>query len=238
MYAVELVGARVVVVQNAEDISNQRHDIFSICDDRGTDKRYYLYPILRRFSSKHGNVMLNIEQTDAAWSIDSLYKDTSDVAFLMVHETENLDPDLLSWKTIYSTCWCAYIHKNNHLYSRDHITLKDLDNEPIVMLSSVASRHYSICVDEMFAREGIEPKIISRVSNNASLSFAMHQGNGIILANELLAVPDHQETKLFHLPGTTDGLCIVWKKHSQNPCVSEFVQISEDFFKNDYVFSY
>lgn len=221
-------------IRHAQEINEHQESTLKISDDRGTEKNLYLYPILDRFSLEYPDVPCNIEQTDAAWSINSIYRNTIDLAFIMAHETANLDSSLLQWKIIYNTTWGVYINKSNPLFYRDSVTIDDIHNEPVVMLSTVASNSYSANIFNLYHKHGYQPNVTSYVSNNASLAFALHQGNGLIFANEFLSVPNHMNTKFFPLADTHDGLALVWHKDPRNPMTLPFVALAEKYFAKEY----
>lgn len=221
-------------IRNAQDIHDHQENTITICDDRGADKARYLFPIMDWFSQLYPDVTLNIEQTDAAWAINSIYRGAVDLAFIMAHETSGLDHSLLDWRIVYDTVWGAYIHKSNPLFHRASLTIEDLKDEPLILLSTVASSSYSSTVISLFQQHGIQPKIHSYVSNNASLSFAMHQGNGVVMANEFLMAPDQDNTKFFPLKGTSDGIALIWRKNPGNALTLPFVDLAEKFFSKVY----
>ena len=221
-------------IHNAQDIHDRRENTLTICDDRGTDNSKYLFPILDHFSRLYPDITIDIEQTDASWAVNGIYQCSVDLAFIMAHEISNLDSSLLEWRIIHSIPWGAYIHRSSPLFGQNSITIESLKDEPIILLSSVASSSYSTTVISLFQAHGIQPKVRSYVSNNTSLSFAMHQGNGVVLANEFLGVPDQTDIKYFPLEGTADGIALVWRKQFANPLTLPFVDLAEEFFRKEY----
>ncbi len=218
-------------IKQIQEIDELQSEL-NICDDRGTDKTLYLYPILNLFNSEHPNVNVNIELNDSTWIFDNVYRGTIDLGFAMLDSLDYYKNFNLQSKVLYRSTWGVFIHKSNPLFYKDKITFEDLADEPITSLSHSASVFYSSTITSMFQKRGLTPFFQSYVSNNASLIYSMYQGKNIVIANEFLFTPDNKEIKYFPLEGTEDGLVLVWKKDTEQ--IRSFVDSAEKFFKDMY----
>lgn len=71
----------------------------------------------------------------------------------------------------------------NPLSKKDHVTIPDLKNEPIVALSSKESSSGVNKMRDYFIRYGIEPNIVKHASNLQSLTIALKSGVGCTICH-------------------------------------------------------
>jgi DNA-binding transcriptional LysR family regulator len=220
-------------VIRAQAVQAGKHNLITIADDRGTDKNKYLFPILSRYISLHPELELNIEQTDAASAIAGVYNGSIDAAFTMLHETAGMDSSVVDWKLIKPCPHMAYVHRLSPLFKRESISVQDLKNQPIVLLSAASHNYYTTAITNYLLQNNVEPTVGTYVSNNSSLLFSLRQGKGIVITNELMAVSDAENIKAFPLEGSAGGLVIFWRKNEKRKRVLSFVKTAEAFFETN-----
>ncbi len=137
--------------------------------------------VLSEFSKTYPEIRIHLDVRTTQATIDSIIARQADFGLLTLpvsHQTLSVQP-LMRMK---SAC---VLPKGHRLADKTEITPKDLENEPLVLLTR--RQPSRLLIDEAFRREGVKPFVRIETANVHAACQCTQEGLGITIANALMA---------------------------------------------------
>lgn len=143
-----------------EKLQSARHDgtgtTLKVCCD-GISPSLILAKTISQHPSLLSNLKINILRMNFEQTIGPLMKDDLDFCISSLSET----PGNIIYKEFFKSEFMMMINKKNPLYSKEKITLKDLQKVPLILPSAGTSfREY---FDDFFQSKGINPTVVAEL---------------------------------------------------------------------------
>lgn len=167
-----------------------------------------LSELVETFHLKYPNIDINLESYGFKTLREKLYSNELDVIFIPFFELVNYTD--VEWLHFQKIDLGIAISVNNPLSQKENLTVKDLIDEPFVLITPTESavgveKTKSYCLSN-----GFDPKIVKYVSNLNSLTLALKNGIGVSICHNKIS---DKKIRIFDLeiqPNDSDIIAI-WK---------------------------
>lgn len=164
------------------------------------------------FQAKYTNVDLNLESYGFKSLRDKLDAKDLDLIFIPNFELTNFKE--VEWINFQRVDLGIAIAANNPLSQRKTLTLKDLEEEPFVVISPTETAVGVEKIKNLCNSYGFEPKIAKYVSNLNSLTLALKNGVGVTICHNKITDKKIKIYDLEQQPRDCDIIAI-WKKRNK-----------------------
>lgn len=138
---------------------------------------HWLPQVIRSFWQKHPNIQIVLNQGDYTTIPEMVRTGVVDFGFVSPHAVKGMEATVVK-----SGRFCAILPKSHPLTEKESVSLKDLANEPLLLLEEGA---YSEPL-EAFRSAGITPNIRLRVHDDYSILSMVELGLGVSVLTELV----------------------------------------------------
>lgn len=138
---------------------------------------HWLPQVIRSFWQKHPNIQIVLNQGDYTTIAEMVRTGVVDFGFVSPHAVKGMEATVVK-----SGRFCAVLPKSHPLTAKESVSLKDLANEPLLLLEEGA---YSEPL-EAFHSAGITPNIRLRVHDDYSILSMVELGLGVSVLTELV----------------------------------------------------
>lgn len=179
-----------------------------------------LSDLVEPFHLKYPNIDLNLESYGFKELRDKLNLNELDMVFVPQFELPNYkDVKLLHFQEIGLG---IAVPVSNPLSRKDKITVKDLANEPFVVINPRESALGIEKIKALCHSNGFEPKIVKYVSNLNSLTLALKNGLGVSICHNKLSDKKIRVYDLDNQPMDSD-IFAVWKAEKNSMELDLFI---------------
>ena len=184
---------------------------------------FLLPPAVKRFRKEYPRIQLHLTEDRTERLLAGLLAGELDlgVMALPIHD-DRLHVEKLQTETL-----LLALPANHRLKSRKEVRLADMVNEPFILLDDVhcfGDQVLSLC-----RRGGLEPQVVCRGEQIATLLAMVAAGQGITIVPEMAATGDTSTKRIYRpmkRPAPSRTLCAVWhKQRYRPPSLRSFVDV-------------
>jgi DNA-binding transcriptional LysR family regulator len=111
---------------------------------------------------------------------------------------------------------------NHPLANEKSLKLKDVKDEPFVMISRDESPKGFDGIISLCKKHGFRPNIVKQLPNVESLMLCVEMGLGITLLDSNIRLHDNDNFRVFKVEGDYIDVIMAWKKENMNPSIPLF----------------
>jgi LysR family hydrogen peroxide-inducible transcriptional activator len=167
-----------------------------------------------RFSRGHAGVELQLVEDRTERLLDGLLTGELDLGVMALP----IRDDRLHVESLYTEPLVMALPAKHRLASKSELKLVDVMNEPFILLDEMhcfGDQVLSLC-----RRGGLEPKVVCRGEQIATLLAMVAAGQGLSVVPEMAATGDTSAKRVYRplgKPTPTRTLCAVWHKQRYRP---------------------
>lgn len=195
----------------------------------GNFEQQYFPDMIKSFITRH-HVKVDTKQSTFQEGVDWLLANKVDLAFGLMNEFI-CHPELKSYQVLASHI--CFVCSNEHPLSQyETVSIKELVDEPIVVLSSKMGKHYYDDFMKAFRKDGFLPNIVKEVDNMADFILPIRLGEASgFSAREVLE--SYSGISMLNLKDTSHHALygIAYQKDTPNPYIKLFAKELIDYFK-------
>ena len=216
---------------DAYNIYVKKQNSLTIMDDVEMDKTLYLFPIINEFQAANNDTIVNIEQLENRDGFNHVLSGIANIGFAVKGFANDLTDLGISYKMLIEVPTVVDVPPTfPDIYKKKHLTVRDLDGMPILLISPSYTANYNKDVLEFFREAGVEPRIHSYASSRSALFFKRNFVDALVVANPFYNMPTHRAVRRIPCEGKNSGLLIYWDKNSGNQKTKVFVDIACEYF--------
>lgn len=139
-------------------------------------ERNFIPIVINRFKKQY-QVSFDVKVVTLQDCIKQLKDGSIDVGFGLVNDFRYVSN--LNYYNIFSSHVCVVTSLNHHLSQNKLVSINDIKDEPIVVLSKKVGSHFYEDFMNAFELDGIRPNIVKEVDNQNDFILAIQLGEGI-----------------------------------------------------------
>ena len=152
---------------------------------------HFLPTLLGQFHREHPHIRFILNQHNSAYLAKQLADGATDLCFCSTIMTT----DRVVWNHLWSEELFLAVPKSHPLAERESLTLKDIENEPLIAMKP--SHSLRLLSDQLFETAGSHPQIIFEGNDINTLAGLVSAGLGVSLIPQLL---DTTELNIVFIP--------------------------------------
>lgn len=231
-YAIEIVDT----LKKAKTVIKQMHNGGQGRITIGCDITSVAFPTkcIEKFYSKYPDVVVDLKQFDSSEKNQTITDGEFDFCFMprdMVPESSDIEMILT-----HSEPLVALTSQNRFKNKRQSITLKELSNENLLLLSESVSPIIYMEIMDLFRTFHISPDSDCLYDNIISLYIAATSGMGVsIIPQSIAECVSDSLCRILQIEDADTGIPYVmaWKKNNANPSAKLFADIAGEFAKGE-----
>lgn len=188
--------------------------------------QYHIIDVLFAFQQEYKNYSLNLIEGDPIQLTDMVRDGRLELAFIRTSE----EPDHHLVRIEYAHDTLAAVMPSGHpLAKREHLHLKELANETLLLLSSDTFM-YQLCV-RACQSAGFDPNIGYTGRRSENILAMVEKGAGIaLLTQNPIQRPSNSGISIVEiLPQISTSICLIYKKDRKlSPAARQFVSLLKD----------
>ena len=162
--------------------------------------------------------------------IEKLNNREIDIAFGLSNNFKNY-PDLI-YRTIYHSHICVVTSLEHPLSHKEYVTIKDIKNEPLIVLSKKQGKEYYHDYMEAFRLDGMIPYIKKEVDDLNEYVMAISLGEGIGLsATEVISENDQVAVIPLKESHHHADYAVGYRQDNEKKATQQFMKYVEDYFR-------
>lgn len=217
------------LVEEYQVALNQIHNTI-VVGITGPFEKKHIPQIMKKFKSKH-NVEFDVRVLSFQECVQGLKNRELDVGFGLINDFEH-EKELKSFRILKSHV-CIVTALDHHLSQKEFVTIQDIQNEPIVVLSKKIGTYYYDDFMRAFELDGVKPQIIKEVDNLNEYIVAIQLGEGIGLsAKEVISDNDEVATVLLKNTHHCAYYAVGYHQDNLRKDVLEFVRDINNYFED------
>ena len=175
---------------------------------------YVLPGAVSRFARAHAGVQLQLVEDRTERLLDAILSGELDLGVMALP----IRDDRLHVESLYSEPLVMALPAKHRLATKTDVKLADVMNEPFILLDEMhcfGDQVLSLC-----RRGGLEPKVVCRGEQIATLLAMVAAGQGLSVVPEMAATGDANPKRVYRplgKPNPTRTLCAVWHKQRYRP---------------------
>ena len=227
--AVEILDKIERMVNKIEDISSSNKKTLRL-GYLGPAEFKFLPELLQNFNEKYTDINLISKQYYQGPLINSLINGHLDIIFSLSMVIDKY-PNLI-FNRIYSDSFVIYCHKNHRLSSEKFVSLSELKNENLIILSEESASFAYNSIIQLCNESGINRNTINETDNFEHILMMVKSNKGMsILPNSIFNYFNH-DNQIITLPIKRDSvksdvlnfeIGIAWEKKNENPAIELLV---------------
>lgn len=178
----------------------------------------YLLEFIKAYRKKNSQVQICVEADTAVNLRTKLEKGELDIIFTVRYEVENGSWDNFSTAFMKECPLMLCMLPQNPLAKKDMVTISDLKQCNLTVLSSLCLPTYNNMLQQMCAESGFKPNIIYSTADEYSMIYHLVQVNDAFIFDEYHRDFNTPGTVSVPIEGTKSGVAAVWNsgnaKHS------------------------
>jgi LysR family hydrogen peroxide-inducible transcriptional activator len=226
------LGRKVVLTEAGQDLLGRAQAILAAVDEAERSVRdsaeggrlrvgaiptvapYVLPRAVVHFAKAHPGVQVNLHEDRTERLLAGLLAGELDAGIMALP----IRDDRLHVEKLYSEPLVMAIPARHRLAAKNEVKLADVMNEPFILLDDMhcfGDQVLSLC-----RRGGLEPKVVCRGEQIATLLAMVGAGQGVSIVPEMAAVGEtsaHRVYRPLGKPVPTRTLCAVWHKQRYRP---------------------
>lgn len=195
----------------------------------GMFEKKHIPVIIKKYKEKY-NININIKVYDLKTIMNHLVDKQIDIAFGLSNNFRN--HDCLEYYDIYKSHVCVVTSLDHPLTNNKSISVQDIKNEPLIVLSKELGEEYYHDYMEAFKLDGIVPHIVKEVDNQNEFIMAISLGEGIGLSATEVIDDDHVKTILLKNTHHHADYAVGYHKDNDKVIVLDFINEVRTYFKN------
>ena len=216
-------------VKNARAYQDSMYSRISLGFVDSSDKVDVLIAdVIRGFTKDHPDIKIDVEKHDMHRSAELLNASMLDIIITDKIEVPYLDEHNLKWEKVLDTHVAVYVPKQNPLFEKTEITVKDIKDQPFMMLDPIMHPTYHDWMVKTCRKYGFLPTVAETHRTVRSMKFALHLSSSIFIGDSINADWKSDTLKQFILPEKSFTL-IAWK----NELIPELLEF-KDYLKAGY----
>ncbi|WP_275298505.1 LysR family transcriptional regulator [Clostridium sp. YIM B02555] len=210
-------------VSDAKLLSHTSTGTLNIGSTETFDCEESILELVETFRKAYPNININLELYGFKELREKLNSKALDIVFVPYFE-------LAAYKDITSIHFkevelAIAISTSNPLSKLDNLTIKDLVDEPFVVISSDESSNGIERIKEACKLNGFSPNIVKYTKNMNSLILAVKNGDGVTFCNNKIPVDKKIRLYNYSNPSRDSDIFAVWKSNN--------LKIELNFFKDE-----
>lgn len=196
----------------------------------GPFEKKHLPLIIKEFKKTH-DISIDIRVLNFQECIYNLKNREIDIGFGLVNDFEHIQ-EFISYN-IYKSHVCIVTPLDHPLSQQRVVSIDDIKDEPIIILSKKLGTHYYEDYMKAFELDGIVPHIIKEVDNLNEFLLAIELGEGIGLsAIEVINENDQVSTTLLKNTHHQAYYAVGFHRDNQKLIVNQFIEAVIQYFKD------
>ncbi len=185
----------------------------------------YLLDYLSRFYAAHPSCEVEIESIPTDQLRKRLLEGAFDVAFTVRYEAEyGTWPDC-GIQIIHECPHTVCMLPTNPLADREELSIHDLAEMNLVVISDLYLPTYNHMLHDLFARAEKQPRIVFQTANANSQVYRLHHDTDVFICDQFHR--DYGLASLVYRPiaETRSGVAMIWNKALQRPELQDFLAL-------------
>lgn len=217
-------------IYNAKLLRNNAFGELSIgCSDT-FDYRDVLPDVVKEYRTSYPQININVESHSFKTLREFLNSDKLDIILTPYFELDGLSG--VSWMKLKDIPLSIIIPNSNPLSQKETVTVRDLKEEPFILISPKDSQSGTERTQALCRRCGFHLKNAHYVPNVCSMELAVQNGLGVAICNSMHFKNDTDMCKIYPLGIAQDDsyLVAVWKKNKQSIALDLFCNLLHSHF--------
>ncbi|MCD7951103.1 MAG: LysR family transcriptional regulator [Erysipelotrichaceae bacterium] len=196
----------------------------------GPFEKKHLPAIIKRVRDIY-DISYEVKKMDFLECVNELQNGTIDIGFNIVNNFENIEN--IIYYNIYKSHICVVTSLDHPLTSQKQLTIDDIKDEPIIVLSRKLGEHYYQDYMKAFELDGVTPHIIEEVDSLDDFLVSIQFGKGIGLsATEVVSSNDGVSTIPLENTHHQAYYAVGYRKDNKNEMVKSCIDIIVEYFKD------
>ena len=183
----------------------------------------YFWPIAERFKKQFPQAKIQVESDSMEILREKLASGVYDIIFLPHFEHYSLDQEAIAWKWTAKDCVYAYMPKSHPLSVKKFVTLSDLSDYGLVALDEAHNPNYVKDIYELFAFEGLRPKITASMANAYTIKASRWNLKDIIIADAFFDLPLTGSLVRIPVKGYSNGIICAYRPDHMSQVLKDFL---------------
>lgn len=196
----------------------------AVAADPAEEKDRFFLPVIEAFSKTCPGVTLRMDQLEPEAAANSILAGSLDAAFTMLPELSRLEGKGFQWEILREGCYTAEVPEQSPLYAKESLSLEELADEPITLISAGFASNYSSAVMDMFLSRGLRPRQMHYVSSTQGLELARTTGSSIVIGTEFVFRLKDSKNRVIPIRDSRTALLLFWKEGAANPNLPAFIE--------------
>ena len=195
----------------------------------GPFERKHVPFIVKQFKENDA-ISIDIKAFNLFTCIEKLNNREIDIAFGLSNNFKYY-PDLI-YRTIYHSHVCVVTSLEHPLSHKEYVTIKDIKNEPLIVLSKKQGKEYYHDYMEAFRLDGMIPYIKKEVDDLNEYVMAISLGEGIGLsATEVISENDQVAVIPLKESHHHADYAVGYHQDNGKKAIQQFMKYVEDYFR-------
>lgn len=185
----------------------------------------YLLDELGRFYEKRPDCGVEIESIPPEQLRKRLIEGELDVVFTVLYEQEYGYWPGCGMKTVRECPPVACMLPSNPLTKQDAVSVQDLVEMNLVVISPLYLPTYNQMLHDLFAGCERQPNIIYHTANASSQVYRLHDQRDVFICDQYHRDYDLESLAYRPITDTRSGVVMVWNENPQNPELRAFLEL-------------
>ncbi|PVZ19669.1 MULTISPECIES: LysR substrate-binding domain-containing protein [unclassified Pseudomonas] len=183
-----------------------------------------LSPIVVAYRKRYPDVQLSLVEMSSGEQLEALETGRVDVGLMRPVR----QPEWLRTRLVGSEAYVVAMAAGHPLAGCESIDLPQLALEPFIATSAPKARYIRSRFDPVFAKHGIEPRVVQEVNQLASMLSLVGAGLGITLLPASVVRHNTHEVAFRPLTGTMPKaeMALAWHCERENALIRRFVEVA------------
>lgn len=198
-----------------------------------TSLNSYLIPITGEFEKKYPEVELKIELEAPPLILEHLCSGHYDAAFFTYVGINTLVEVNLQYMELFKMPPSIVLAKAHPLYEKEDISLDDLADQSLVIISGEKYKDYRLFVRQVCQDIGVSYRNMEQVDNLFTLAMELKRGKQIAIMDVCFAPLNSEEFRYIPLENcqTSSGIVLAYSSENYNPYLAKFRNVCMEWLK-------
>ncbi len=201
----------------------------------------FLCEIIPKFSREHPYVDFSFTREHHGLLNYLIRKEHYDIVFSIKSEDESINSskiDQTDWFPLATSPMCIMVSKDHRLAKKDHITLKDLEEEQLIIVSKNKDSLFHSLITSAFVRQGLKCNFAPYSPGNSFDAVLLVLANkGYIFSNEFVALTGNPKIKVIPVPEMGKLVFgIIYRTDSPKELIEPFLKTAKSISVEDFLY--
>lgn len=188
--------------------------------------------ISRQMREIYPEVTLTFRYSPMSLWPTQLAEGITDVAVTVLFDADDIGDDYIVSEVL-TVPKLVCMLRTNPLAQKQSITYTDLVNQKFISIDDSETPRHANLIRKICHDHGFEPQIGRRSPNAHGLTSTLQNDDEVLVCDKFLRGTDNPMFKVFELPETFSGLCVIYSKENKNPYIQPYVRVLRAFYNNN-----